>query len=49
MTITIVEGVLLISLLANAYCLRKITKQEADIEFLYEGTAMCMDKLGLSE
>ena len=46
---TVVEGVLVISLLANAYCLRKITKAEADIEMLYEGTAMCMTKLGLSE
>jgi hypothetical protein len=49
MTITLVEGILLISLLVNAYCLRKITKAEADIEMLYEGTAMCMTKLGLSE
>jgi hypothetical protein len=46
---SVVEGILLISLLANAYCLRKITKAEADIEMLYEGTAMCMNKLGLSE
>ena len=46
---SVVEGVLVISLLANAYCLRKITKAEADIEMLYEGTAMCMTKLGLSE
>jgi hypothetical protein len=46
---TVIEGILLISLLANAYCLRKITKAEADIEMLYEGTAMCMTKLGLSE
>jgi len=46
---SVVEGILLISLLANAYCLRKITKAEADIEMLYEGTAMCMTKLGLSE
>ena len=46
---TVIEGILLISLLANAYCLRKITKAEADIEMLYEGTAMCMTKLGLSQ
>lgn len=46
---TVIEGILLISLLANAYCIRKVTKAEADIEMLYEGTAMCMNKLGLSE
>ena len=33
---TVIEGILLISLLANAYCLRKITKAEADIEKLRE-------------
>ena len=49
MTITLVEGILLVSLLVNAYCIRKITKAEADIEMLYEGTVMCMNKLGLSE
>ena len=46
---TVIEGILLISLLANAYCLRKITKAEADIEMLYEGTAMCMNKLGMTD
>ena len=46
---TVIEGILLISLLANAYCIRKVTKAEADKEMLYEATAMCMNKLGLSE
>ena len=44
----IVEGVLLLSLGINAYTLWRTTRAEEDIKMLYQGTAICMDKLGIS-
>lgn len=46
---SIVEGILLLSLGINAYTLWRTTKAEHDIEMLYQGTAICMDKLGISQ
>ena len=46
---TVIEGLLIASMGFNAWALYRIGKIEKDIEMLYEGTAMCMNKLGLSE
>lgn len=46
---TVIEGLLIASMGFNAWALYRIGKVEKDIEMLYEGTAMCMNKLGLSE
>jgi hypothetical protein len=46
---SVVEGLLIASMGFNAWALYRIGKVEKDIEMLYEGTAMCMNKLGLSE
>jgi len=45
---TIIEGLLIASLGFNAWTLYRIGKAESDIEMLYEGTAMCMTKLGMT-
>jgi hypothetical protein len=46
---SVIEGLLIASMGFNAWALYRIGKVEKDIEMLYEGTAMCMNKLGLSE
>jgi hypothetical protein len=46
---TLTEGVLLLSLSLNAYTIWRVTKTENEIETLYEGVAMCMTKIGLTE
>ena len=46
---TVIEGLLIASMGFNSWALYRIGKIEKDIEMLYEGTAMCMNKLGLSE
>ena len=46
---TVIEGLLIASMGFNAWALYRIGKAEKDIEMLYEGTAMCMTKLNLSQ
>ena len=46
---TVIEGLLIASLGFNAWALYRIGKAEKDVEMLYEGVAMCMTKLGISE
>ena len=46
---TVYEGLLIASLGFNAWALFRLGKAESDIEMLYEGTAMCMTKLGLTD
>ena len=46
---TFYEGVLLVSLSANAYALYKLGKMEVDIDTMYQGLAMCMKEVGISE
>lgn len=46
---TFVEGALLLSLALNAYTIYRVGKTENDIETLYEGTAMVMTKLGMTD
>ena len=45
---TLIEGILIVSLLLNAYTIWRVTKTENEIEMLYEGVAMCMTKLGMT-
>jgi hypothetical protein len=45
---TLIEGILIVSLLLNAYTIWRVTKTESEIEMLYEGVAMCMTKLGMT-
>jgi len=47
--LSFVEGALLISLILNAYTIRRVTKTENDIETLYEGTALVMSKLEMTK
>jgi len=44
---TFYEGVVLVSLAANAYALYKLGKMEVDIDTMYQGLAMCMKEVGL--
>jgi hypothetical protein len=46
---TLIEGILIVSLLLNAYTIWRVTKTENEIEMLYEGVAMCMTKLGMTK
>lgn len=46
---TFYEGVVLVSLAANAYALYKLGKVEVDIDTMYQGLAMCMKEVGISE
>jgi len=46
---SVYEGLLIASMGFNAWALYRIGKTEKDIEMLYEGTAMCMTKLGIAE
>lgn len=46
---TFYEGVILVSLAANAYALYKLGKVEVDIDTMYQGLAMCMKEVGISE
>jgi len=46
---SVVEGLLITSLGFNAWTLYRVGKAEKDVEMLYEGIAMCMNKLGISE
>ena len=45
---TIIEGLLIASLGFNAWALYRVGKAEKDVEMLYEGVAMCMSKLGMT-
>lgn len=45
---TIIEGLLIASLGFNAWALYRVGKAEKDVEMLYEGVAMCMTKLGMT-
>ncbi len=45
---TIIEGLLIASLGFNAWSLYRVGKAEKDVEMLYEGVAMCMTKLGMT-
>jgi len=46
---TFYEGVVLVVLAANAYALYRIGKMEVDIDTMYQGLAMCMNEVGISE
>lgn len=46
---TIIEGLLIASLGFNAWALYRVGKAEKDVEMLYEGVAMCMSKLGMTD
>jgi hypothetical protein len=46
---TFYEGVVLVVLAANAYALYRIGKMEVDIDTMYQGLAMCMKEVGISE
>ncbi len=46
---TFYEGVVLVVLAANAYALYKLGKMEVDIDTMYQGLAMCMKEVGISE
>ncbi len=46
---TFYEGVVLVVLAANAYALYKLGKMEVDIDTMYQGLAMCMNEVGISE
>ena len=46
---TVYEGLLIASLGFNAWALYRLGKAETDIATLYEGTAMCMHKLGMTD
>jgi len=45
---SVVEGLLIASLGFNAWALYRVGKAENEIEMLYEGVAMCMTKLGMT-
>jgi hypothetical protein len=45
---TVYEGLLIASLGFNAWALFRLGKAEKDVEMLYEGVAMCMTKLGMT-
>ena len=47
--VSFVEGALLLSLGLNAYTIYRVGKTENDIETLYEGTAMVMTQLGMTQ
>ncbi len=46
---TFYEGVVLVVLAANAYALYRLGKMEVDIDTMYQGLAMCMKEVGISE
>lgn len=46
---TFYEGVVLVVLAANAYALYKLGKMEVDIDTMYQGLALCMNEVGISE
>jgi len=46
---TFYEGVVLVVLAANAYALYRLGKMEVDIDTMYQGLAMCMNEVGISE
>ena len=46
---SVYEGLLIASLGFNAWALYRVGKSEKDVEMLYEGVALCMTKLGLSD
>jgi hypothetical protein len=47
--VSFVEGALLLSLGLNAYTIYRVGKTENDIATLYEGTAIVMSQLGITQ
>ena len=45
---TFYEGVILLSLAANAYAFYRLGKMEVDIDTMYQGLAMCMNEIGIA-